>query len=235
MIFRSFLTCLILSLACGGVLHAEWRDFQSADGQTIRAELVSYRGTKVRLKREDGREFEVEANIFSLDDQIYIKAWMGQTAENIDYNFRIEVDAKKDDTEIENQTGYRYKTDTWHYEFTILNLSRDVMKGLTFQYRIVYEDEVTESFGILTPTDEVLDGEYAQKEEMPFNHKVEFQTESFVVQELDYGTTDYDDELKGVLLRILDESGNVAVDWVMPISTMKGYTWENTQEPPAQN
>ena len=70
---------------------------------------------------------------------------------------------------------------------------------------------------------------------MPFNTRMEFKTDVLTLQEADYGSDDYDDELKGCLVRIVNADGAVVMDWSPPVSTMKGYTWENTEPAPSSN
>jgi len=56
----------------------EFHTFTSKDGKTVKAKIISVNAieTKIELERENGRKTWVSRNIFSIEDQTYIDAWI---------------------------------------------------------------------------------------------------------------------------------------------------------------
>ena len=85
---------LVIAILCPRSAIAEMRDFEDSFGRIIKAELISHGGLdakKVKMKRADGKEFEIEISKFSEKDQAAIRAWMKATPPKINYAFRIEA------------------------------------------------------------------------------------------------------------------------------------------------
>lgn len=218
---------------------AEMRDFVGANGQTMRAELVSHKGGEVTLRREDGREFSVAPNVFSLDDQVFLKNWMEKTLETISYNFRIDADKTKVQGSTENLSYKRVKNEKWAYNVEITNLSRDSAKDLTVLYKILYTNNADGSFSASSFSSDdpesqglkMVQGEAKLSQELPYNKTMAFLTKQVQIDLVDYdgAGSRYKDEMKGCLIRIVDAQKKVVFDWKADLSSMSGKTWENTE------
>lgn len=192
----------------------EVRGFLSNAGEVIKAELISHSGGKVKIKREDGREFDVDPAIFSPEDQKHIRSWMATQAETIRYGFNI--DAKK---KLMDRNGTSSGSSSkWSYEISITNTSQQAVKNLRVQYRILYESY----------TDRIIEDETMLKEDLNFNRTLVITTQPVSIYKSRYGSNYRSGELKGCLIRILDNDGKVIKDWVSSDVGMKDKHWGNT-------
>lgn len=203
-----FHLALCLYVACLPAT-AEIRGFLSNSGEVIKAELISHSGGKVKIKREDGREFDVDSSIFSPEDQKHIRSWMATQAETIRYGFNI--DAKKKLMDRDGSSG------NWSYEISITNTSQQAVRNLRVQYRVLYE----------TYTDRIIEDEVMLKEDLNFNRTLVITTKPLSIYKSRYSNY-RSGELKGCLVRILDNDGKVIKDWVSSETGMKDKNWGNT-------
>lgn len=212
--------------------NAETRAFTSADGKLIAAELVSHDGSKVKLRRADGKEFEVDPAIFSSADQEYIKAWMAGIPAIVNYNFNITSTKKKVAGTTKNYGDKRVKNDLWSYVISVANRSEDTVSNLTFNYRVFFSNVADGEYSSSSEQarDQMLEGEAKLDAELGFNHTLEITTTPVQIDTVDYGGYGdrHKDELKGCLVRVIDQAGNVVHDWVSAETTMKGKSWDNT-------
>lgn len=218
--FRNVILMALAALVVCPILHAQTRAFTNDNGTVILAELVSHKGDKVRLKRADGKEFEVIPSIFSDEDEAFIKKWMAGTPATHNYNFRI-VTAKKKIEGTSQNLGYkRVKNDLWSYVISITNNSQDAVSNLTVKYRVFHSNSASYDAAVF----QIIEGEARLDVELAFNRTLEVTTKPVQI----YGGSRYKDSLKGCLVRIVDQADNVVMDWVSPEVTMKGKDWFNT-------
>lgn len=211
--------------------EAEIRAFTNDNGTVIQAELVSHQGGKVTLKRADGKEFSVSPSIFSAEDEGYIAEWIKITPATQNYNFKITAEKKKVEGITRNFGYKRVKNETWSYLISITNNSQDPVSKLTINYRVFYTNsadgeysDTSEGLGFkMIEASEKLNGELA------FNRLLQITTKPVQIDvvDYDYGRR-YRDELKGCLIRITNEAGDVVHDWCSAEVVMKGKTWANT-------
>jgi hypothetical protein len=228
-----FASMALVTFALSSVAHAELRDFTNADGNVIRAELVSHKGGKVKLKRADGKEFEVTPNVFSTEDQTFIKEWMKTTAENIAYRLDISADKKKISGDTKNM-GYKLvKNEKWSFLISLKNISRDPASNLTIKYRVFYSNSADGAYSASSSerTDLAMVEDEAKLEAaLDYNRTLQVTTTPVQIDTVDYdgGGSRYKDELKGCLVRVLNPKGEVIIDWVSPQTAMNSKTWDNT-------
>ena len=226
--FRSTsLITLAVFVAFGGSswLNAQTRPFTNDNGTVIQAELVSHKGDKVKLKRTDGKEFEVNPSIFSDEDEAYIKDWMARTPATKNYNFKIAISKKKMEANSMNMGYKRVKNDLWSYVISITNSSQQSVSNLTVKYRVFYSNAVDgsySSFNDRTPL-RMTEGLEKIDPEMPFNGTREITAHTVQINVVDYDGSGYryKDQLKGCLARIVDQTGKTVFDWVSPEVGMK--------------
>ncbi|MFT5467556.1 MAG: hypothetical protein ACI8UO_002661 [Verrucomicrobiales bacterium] len=233
---RAFLIPLIFLVLWTGFAHGEMREFTGANGKTLKAELVSHTEGNITMKLADGREITVLPNIFGPDDQLFIKGWLEKTPETVPvvkYNFRFEVDRKKVSGRTKTEGSYLIKNEKWVYEVQLTNLSRDTAKNLTVMYRQFrsnHADGDSSAFSS-AKSDWVTDkSEIKVAAAVDYGKRIEFKTKEMKIDRVDYqyGNYDYKDEIKGLMIRVVDANGNVVSEWAEPVNTLKGKTWENT-------
>ena len=91
MIFHRYWRFAALLFLSAGYLcaQAEFREFTDTQGRTIRAKIFSSDGLMVKLELEDGSGYETPINVFTANDQAYIKSW------------RPEMSASQNDERVE--------------------------------------------------------------------------------------------------------------------------------------
>lgn len=216
------------------IARAEPRAFTNLDGNVINAELVSHNGGKVKLRRADGKEFEVDPAIFNAYDQSYIKNWMAKTPASIKYNFKVACTKKKVAGESRNMGYKRVKNDQWSYVITITNSSEDTVSNLLVKYRVFYSNAADGSYSASSSSSQgalkMIEGEEKVNDDLAFNHTLQVTTTPVDIDTVDYEGAGYryKDELKGCLVRVTDHAGKVILDWVSSETAMKGKSWAST-------
>jgi len=118
---------------------AKMREFTSADGRSLQAEIVSFNGTlgKVKLKLADGRIKTVKPAIFVEADRKYIKEWAALDGFRNPSFFKISC--RKDQVE-------KWKEDLVASVYTVgdrSNSQKDVVGEMKFEkyaYKLVLEN-----------------------------------------------------------------------------------------------
>lgn len=215
-----------------GVLRAELREFKDGLGRKLLAELVSHDGAgTLTLKMENGSSFQKSVKEFSAADQPYITEWLKRTAPAITYRFDIKALPVKL-TGNRKDMGYKtVKNELWAYKVEVRNIARNPVQNLKAEYRIFIQNEADGSFassgndGYQVGTD-TIDGP------LRFNESGAFTTIEVKIDVVDYrySTSRRDrhvDALRGLMLRLKDDKGNVVQEWVSPITTLRGKTWDS--------
>lgn len=194
---------------------AELRSFVSSTGESIKAELVSHAAGKVRIKREDGREFEVDPAVFCKEDEKIIRDWMATQAELASYRFRFNADKKVMDRDSYSGAG---SCTRWAYEISLTNDQQNAVNGITVKYRVLYNNG----------EDRMMEGQHVLDQQLEFNRSLVVTTETVELYK-DRDSSYYRNAgLKGCLVRVLDPQGRVVADWVSNDVGMRDKTWENT-------
>ena len=69
--------------------HAELREFSSADGRKIKAEILHGTSELVTIKLENGSQVSSKISVFSEEDQKFIKKWIETQPPKINFNFDV--------------------------------------------------------------------------------------------------------------------------------------------------
>lgn len=135
------LSALFLVFATGAIA----REFTDSQGRTIEAELVSHSGSTVVINRS-GKEFAVEVTMFSLDDQNYIRKWIEENPDAVNYDFNYYVDLEKLKVSQQDADGGAYedklKTIPYNYEMIVFNKGVAPAEDIEIRYEIYIEDFV---------------------------------------------------------------------------------------------
>ena len=207
------------------------RTLVSNDGSTIVAELVSHNGGKVKIRRSDGKEFEVDPAIFCKKDREAISQWMAKTPELINYSFDVEMDKKKLDGVSSNDGYTRVKSSDWVYEISIKNRSKDTVNKLKVEYRVFFTNKADSGsyYYAVDASTQMVDGSLELKQDLAYNRTLVFSTDKVKIDMVtEYYGDRRKDELKGCLIRILDPAGNSLGEWTSAELWMKDKTWSAT-------
>lgn len=224
------MTGLALWLAFAEPAFAQSHTFTDTSGRTMVAEIMDATDTSVRVRREDGRVFEIALATLAESDRTFVAAWRTQR----DFAFGgLEVTAARvrldvDRTQTRSSTK---KTEDWCYRISIANRSRTDLTGLTLEYRLFFVDDVLK----------------ADRDELPLKRKsgraalatlaagasAEVKTALVTLQIVQLkpghrysGTTKrrVEDSLAGIWVRVARQ-GEVLHEFASPTTLMKSENW----------
>ena len=215
---------LVISISQSKVLS---RTFEDQFGRTIKADLISHTGissNEVKISK-DGKQLNVKISLFSEKDQKFIRNWMKETPPMIDYVFRIEATLKqlgsfKNKSNSFYSSTSRSKTKTNAYEIKLTNLTRQTVKDLRLEYRVVKEGR--------SGRFEFQRGRKEISAPMRYNQDTVLTTTK---SELDsyrssYSSYSYKEAVLGVLVRVFDEQGELVADWRSSNTKIAKISWE---------
>ena len=208
------------------------RAFEDQFGRTMEADLISHTGISSDIIKVSmgGKQLDVEINLFSDKDQKFIRNWMKETPPKIDYAFRVEATLKQLGTVPKKTSSSRSsssrssssqtKTKTNVYEIHLTNLTRQTVRDLRLEYRIVKEGRSGKF--------EFQKGSKEISEPMRYNQDVVFTTAK---SELDsyrssYSSYSYKEAVLGILVRVFDQQGELVADWRSTGTKMGKISWE---------
>lgn len=165
--FRTFAILFLLGVsAVSSLLRADefqdFREFTDKRGQKITARLLSVSEDRrtMQIVRQDGRAFDSEINLLSLDDQQFVKHWMKQVPGPTPTavapsavtpaalapaagSFRLEVTIARTNggSETRRSETYKFETRQNRYRVNVRNLSRQDLEGARIEYAIVWRDD----------------------------------------------------------------------------------------------
>jgi hypothetical protein len=143
-------------LVASSVFAAEYRDFTSADGKTIRGKVIKYDGKRstVMIERDNRKRATVPVSVFSKGDQDYIKEWassqsfLSNSLLSIRGDDVVKEKLKKEETRDVRYTDGSVEKDFIHnvlttekiaYEIVFKNLGTTPLKNISMEYCIYYE------------------------------------------------------------------------------------------------
>ncbi len=140
----AFTLLTVASFAIAGSVQA--RIFKDTKDREIEAEIVASSGPDKIIIERAGKEFPVPINMFSLDDQVYIKEWKESNPDKvrIDADFSYYIDLSRADTDSK-ETKYlqsRMQTQNWTYDFSVTNKGDNDLEDIRIVYQIIIADIV---------------------------------------------------------------------------------------------
>lgn len=222
-----------------------FHEFANKDGQVIDARItrVTPDWKTMTIQMRDGRSFEMQVNVLTLDDQQWVKEWIGANPEATAVKFELDVifEKKEDTTERERDDYYRYTIKDVTYTISVRNKSRADLVGAKVEYAIIFEDAVRIYRNDLTgdpdyfrdddnPDEELIKGSSEVTTTLAYNHVHEFITKPAKEETVngDGGTTYGEDRIIGALVRVLDRDGAVIGEYKSGETSMRDRTWEKT-------
>lgn len=221
----------------------QFHEFTDKKGQKIRAALldVSEDLQTMEIRREDGAEFESVINVLSLDDQQYIKDWLANRPENVDFRLEIAIAKKPVGSETADYSSLQLETKSTNYEIKVKNLSRETLESARLEYFVVWEDGTSfyeTDEGVLRYRATVPDDEEAplvriqgsqRLESLAFNRETLIQTVPFDIESVTYsdGEVLYSDEAVGAVVRILTTSGIILAEARVGDARISDLTWDD--------
>lgn len=133
---------------CLPLARAEIRTITDKQGRSIKADVISVDGDKVKIKREDGQTFEIALSTLSDDNQKDLQAWAAKEAKSLPPgSLAVELsrgvfDTSKKDSDVTLTTGDIVKNgrttteEKWGYSVTIQNKTSKPLDNLRVEYRL---------------------------------------------------------------------------------------------------
>ena len=194
----------------------------------------------MKIRREDGLEFDSEINALSLDDQQFVKNWLENRPENVDFRLEIAIDRKSVETEKIDSESLRFETKSNRYEITVRNLSRETLESARMEYVVVWQDGTTihetdegvptydrVKEGVEPPMVRVEGGK--RLDPIPFNRDLVIETVPFDLEKVSYteGQVLYADEPIGAVVRVLTSSGILLMEEKVGDARITEMSWED--------
>lgn len=229
------------------------RQFTNKNGQQIKAALLDVSSDKknMKIRREDGAEFETEIVALSLDDQQYIKDWLKNRPSKSDFRLDVAISKKviESETRPYRSNVYKLHQDQLGYEVTVRNLSRESIPNPVISYQIirlegasVYPDSDGDWTFTGTDSDEnkdeyVLGGTEESTDPLAFNREWVVTTTPMVVERVMNDTAVYfEDELLGVIVQVKTEKGDLIGEFRSNGKEIQDLKWEEVADfKPDQN
>ena len=212
----------------GRVIEAELVSHTGADSETVRID----RG---------GKTFEVKLDLFSAKDRAFIREWMANTPPQIDYAFRVEVERKAADDLTADAAGTqgtgsrgerriggfgrggRTESVSNAFDVKITSLTRHPIADLKVEcrsYMIDHPGAFGRDFAFGRAGDrtkreaklEFVEDSVEIEGPLKYNGEISFTTKAVRLDELRGSSDDYQDELLGVVVRIVDKQGEVVFE-----------------------
>lgn len=242
-VFHTFVFFALLA-SSGVQADSAYHDFMDQQGRTLRARILRYdaRSMQVTIETDNKKTATVPATVFDEEGQQYISEWIKAKDFMDESSFRIDASRKSvdDDTESYGSMIQEKDVESHSYEITLDNRSTTLLKNLTLEYCIYYEqDEVvrhqqTTSEGVLCGSLEVA--------QMGSKSKQVLHTDSVVLYKktLDADwvyTSDIKNvqkgEVDGIWIRMTmttDSGKTFTRDYCLPDSLDNKRVWTTTSE-----
>jgi hypothetical protein len=141
-----FLLGLLLTawFATAPSASAQARTFTDTGGRTMIAEIMDATEATVRVRRDDGRVFEIAQATLSAGDREFIAAWRLKR-EFAFGGVTIGAQRVRLETERTQTRSSTKKDESWCYKLTLTNRSRADLSGLRVEYRVFYVDDTAQA------------------------------------------------------------------------------------------
>lgn len=229
-------------------------EFTGKTGQKLVAKVlgVSEDRRQMRIRRQDGMEFDTEIVIFSLDDQQYVKDWMKANASGAaavpsigamaSGAFRLEVAITRvpGKSEKHRSDSYTMEEKESLFRINVRNLSRETLTGAKLEYAVVWKDSVTVYFddvdkewefssrALDSPRPPVKKLGEAELEPLRFNGEGIIETAAIRIDEVYLGGNEIygQDELLGLKMRVLGPDGAVLHELDSGGAAIAAMSWD---------
>ena len=227
---------------------AEMHEFTAKTGKKVIAELLAVSDDKkmMKIRRDDGLEFESEIVGLSLDDQQYVKEWLKNPPAELetpstaaaDYRLELSLARKASGTDRHRMGSYTLEQKSYHYEVSVRNISRDDLKGARMEYAAVWKNAVDvyknslgewdySSRSSSNPAELAKIVGEAEIEDLAFNRDAELVTDPYELNRMMYSSEVYrEDEFVGIIVRIVTADGTLIEEKRMGAPRIESIDWE---------
>lgn len=244
---------LLLTVCCFVFLplqaqEAELHTFTDKSGQQVSASLISVSSDrqKMKIRREDGQEFELLINVLSLDDQQFIKERLDTVpVEQTEYRVEMEVSLKEVNAESYpyGETELSLTRNFFTYQVNLRSLSRETLEDAKLEWAIALDERID-----VLPAEDGSDGwEFDRRSDsdleiemnvisgevelssVRYNEDIVVTTDEIELNEMildDEVYVNRADTLLGAILRLVDANGTVILEERIGDSDFEGVSWD---------
>ncbi len=245
---RPVLLLLALCALVSSPVHAgETRNLTSKDGRSIEAEIISYKGDNLRVRRADTkREFTIPLSSLSEEDQTSVRDFLREHPELRETirasDVRIEFSRAKFERTVTSETYWRDESvENLGYTIQVLNQSSQPVEGLRLEYILFARTDPDNYYRTAKANSELplerKTGKDAIQTIEP-GRRAEIRTTPIIVNRVTYQDNSYttnsngrrlnrwrDRDIHGIWFRLYD--GDKLIQEVSsPESLRKSETWE---------
>ena len=229
---------------------AAFHQFADKKGQKISAVVlgVSPDNQKMRIRREDGQEFEMVINLLSLDDQQYLKDWMktrtvAASTTSVKSDFRLQAVITRLGGPTVKHTGVSYNMEekATFFRVVVKNMSRETLEGAEVEYAVVWDDraiiyKTSEGQWSFTYPDEDEPSRVKMGGVLPlgpvrFNGEVSVETPPGNIDTIlmDGNEVYREDEMCGIKVRVRAKDGTVIYQTDYGSAVIASLEWEEIE------
>ncbi len=221
-----------------------YRNFTNKEGKQIEARIMSVSTDRktVKIAQRDGREFDLEIVLLSLDDQQVLREWLLTRPAAADVRLEVAIDKiseRSSKRERDRQGYYRFTTEYPQYRVTMTNLDRATVIKPVLEYCVLHRERLS-----ILYSEDLRDWVYStiggddgrvmktqgkiELEDLVFNREQIASTPMMVIERaLGDGNYVYgEDELIGLLVRVTDSQGNPLGTWTSADTEIAKYPWD---------
>ena len=232
---KALLLPLLLSVAApfaSIAVSEEFRTFTDIEGRRIQAVVIRANDSDVWIRREDGKDFRVPLDKFSLADRKYVEEWRQTDALKAPNALEFTAGRFTDGAEMSTSSSRKTTSEKYGYSVTLTNRSPIDLEDLMVEYRYFIRRG---SAGVSGQDREVdyQDG-IAHIDILPSRGKREFKTSTIDLQDVrlrpgwrftNTNKRRFNDDLRGIRIRIL-QRGKLIAEFADPPKLLETERWE---------
>lgn len=124
------------------LVHAEYRTFTSKDGvRKIEAEIQSATGDTVTIQVKNGAVTTSRIDLFSLEDQEFIRNWAKDNPAPVKLSFAITTGRSRVNKQNKDTNSHVVVIEDWAYDLNFENRATNAVDNLELRYRIYIKSE----------------------------------------------------------------------------------------------
>lgn len=147
---KTFLPALVAFLGLLAPLHGETFTLTDKQDRSIKADVISVENDIAKIKRDDGRTFDLPLSTLIDSDQRKLRAWARANPPKLGPDaLSLEFSRGKFRTDKESQSGgavTAYK-DHWGYSITLVNRSKKDLTDIRADYILFVKQDGSGSYG----------------------------------------------------------------------------------------
>lgn len=223
--------------------------FTDKKGQQITATVLDITDDKrlMKIRREDGQEFQTEIVSLCLEDQQYLRKWLEKkpVVKEADFSLKVSISRKSAEAIPRERGSMDLEAEEVFFDITVSNVSRETLQSAQIRYaflrmegiKFIEDDDGDWTYDV--PTDEeppmVKEIRSMPLPDVVFNRDVTVKTEPFYLEQVTYQSTGNlyrEDSPVGLYLQVLSPSGKVLLEAQSGKGGIERMSWSDVEALP---